>query len=541
MTASAAASSLKRVLPTSRPRGWADLRVAGPTLFGFANAIAFFVIRPGVNDLWAARARASAAEHGVGLSYWFGWFAGGTTPGNYSVLTPYLCAAISTELVAALSAVAVCGLVSVLVRGTPRAEAAAAVGALAVVFNLWSGRVPFLLGAVPGVGALIAVRHGKRAATLVLTLLAVLASPVVGAFVALGLSGTFLTTRTKAYRPIITYAIGTAAVALVASALAFGTPGPEPISLWLLLQMAGGLLALWIAGPPDHVRTTMGVTVLAIIVLWAIPNGLGANLARFIWFGLAVAVVALSVRAPRIAAFAVIPVLIGGISTVVDLANAARPVSSVAYYDTLVERLDAWADLRDYRVEVVNHGARAGDDALLQHAWLARGWETQEDLALNKALEEDPLDPVTYKVWLDNNAVGYVALPSSSVGGYPEYDLVNSGAPTYLKLMWHDADWRLFRVEDPTPIVGVPASVVAHDQKSLTIRVRRAGNVPVRVRWSKFLSAVLQEPAPSGIGTVDKHPLVRAEVSDDGTGWTVLKVRKPGVYVLRGSLRGLLR
>jgi hypothetical protein len=387
---------------------------------------------------------------------------------------------------------------------------------------------------------LVAVRHNKRAATVGLTLLSVLASPVAGAFVAIGLSGTFLTTRTKAYRPIIAYAVVTAGIALVASSVAFGAPGPEPISVWLLLQIAGGLIALWLAGPPDHLRTTLGVTVVAVVALWAIPNGLGSNLARFIWFGLPVAVIALTVRSARLAVLALVPLIIGGVQTAADLVNASRPVSSVAYYDSLVNHLEATADLRDYRIEVVNHGAKAGDDALLEHAWLARGWETQEDNQLNQALEQDPLDPVTYKVWLDNNAVGYVALPSTSVGGYPEYELVQSGEAAYLHLMWRNADWRLFRVEDPTPIVGQPASVLAHDQKSLTIRVPRAGQVAVRVRWSKFLSAVLQERAPSGTGTVDTHPLVRAQVADDGTGWTVLTVHKPGTYLLRGSLRGLL-
>jgi hypothetical protein len=63
----------------------------------------------------------------------------------------------------------------------------------------------------------------------------------------------------------------------------------------------------------------------------------------------------------------------------------------------------------------------------------------------------------------------------------------------------------------------------------------------VRVHWSKFLTAALQQRAPSGKGTVDATPSQNAEVVDDGTGWTVLTTQRPGVYVLRGSLSGLLR
>jgi hypothetical protein len=541
MTA-AASTRTQPALPTGRLRGWTDAKALAPAVFVALNALAFYLIRPGVNDLWAARARASAVSHGVGLSYWFGWFGGGTTPGNYSVLTPYICAAIGTELVCALAAVAVAVLITVLVRDTPHPVAASAVGAVAVALNMWSGRVPFLLGAVAGVGALIAVRHGLRSATVVLTLLSILASPVAGALVAVGLSGTFLTTRTKAYRPIIAYAIVTTGIALAAVAVAFGTPGPEPFSDTLLLEVVLGLGLLWLAGPPDHLRTTLWVSLLTIVLLWSIPNGLGSNFSRIIWFCLPVAVVALSSRPARLAVLAVVPLLVtGGVTTVTDLWNAARPVSSVDYYRALAARLDNIPNLQNYRVEVVNHGAHAGYDALLEHATLARGWETQEDNALNNSLNQDPLDPVTYKVWLDNNAVGYVALPSASVGGYPEYTLVQKGTASYLQRIWRDDNWQLFRVADPTPIVGRPASVLDHNQKSMTIKVPCVCTIGVRLRWSKFLTAALQERAPVGSGTVDTTPLVHAQLVDDGSGWTVLTTRKAGTYVLRGSLRGLLR
>jgi hypothetical protein len=539
MTATTTAPPERPVLQVRRLRSWTDPRVYSPTVFALLSSLAFYLVRPGVNDLWAARARASAVEHGVGLGYWFSWFGGGSTPGNYSVLTPYVCAAVGTELVGALSAVAVAVLVTVLVRDTPHPAAAAAVGAVAAALNLWSGRVPFLLGAVAGVGALIAVRRRQRAATVGLTLLSILASPLAGAFVAFGLSGTFLTTRTKAYRPIIAYVVVTAAIALVLSALAFGAPGPEPFTSGLLLELALAYICLWFAGAPDHLRTLLWVTMLATGVLWAVPNGIGSNFARFVWYGLPVAVVALSTKAVRVAMLAVAPLLIiGAVTTATDLLNATRAVSSETYYTSLVQRLQQIPDLRNYRVEVVDHGAKAGYEALLDYVMLARGWETQEDQALNKVLYEESLDPVQYKVWLDNNAVGYVALPSASVGGFPEYKLVEAGQADYLIPMWHNAKWQLFRVEDPTPIVGAPASVLAHDQKSMTIRVPRAGTLAVRVRWSKYLAAVLQQRAPSGAGLVDADPRVRAKLVDDGTGWTVLTAHKPGIYVLRGSLRG---
>ena len=91
--------------PVRRPRSGfrlpsmpASPAVLAPSLVAVVNGVLFVLLRPDVNDLWAARARASAVLHGVGLTYWFSWFGGGSTPGNYSVVTPYLSAYLGTEV-----------------------------------------------------------------------------------------------------------------------------------------------------------------------------------------------------------------------------------------------------------------------------------------------------------------------------------------------------------------------------------------------------------------------------------------------------------
>jgi hypothetical protein len=525
-------------LPAGRLREQLDLVRLAPTLFALANGLAFVVVRPDVNDLWAARARASAVEHGVGLTYWFSWFGGGTTPGNYSVLTPYTSALVGTEMLGALSAVAATLLAGIAVRDTRFPVAASWVAAVAAVLNTWSGRVPFLFGSAFAIGALLAVRACRTALAVVLTIVSILASPVSGAFICLGLAGTFLTTRTRAYRPVIAWTVGAAFVALLGVAILFGNPGPEPFSIWQLIEVGLGTIWLWyFSRPVDHIATTVGASLLTTIVLFVIPNGMGSNFNRFAFFCLPVAALATSTRRLRVAVWAVLPVLImGTVGTAIDLVNASRPISSVDYYKSLAARLDKVPDLNQYRLEVVNHGAHAGYDALLDHALLARGWETQEDNALNGSLLHD-LDSVKYKLWLDNNAVGYVALPSSSVQGYPEFTLVEKHRPKYLHRIWSNTDWQLFRVEPATPIVARPATILGHDQKSMTIRVPCACTVAVRVRWSKFLTATRQGFGKRG-QLVDAVPRVLAGVADDGSGWTTLTTKQSGTYVLRGSLRG---
>ncbi len=530
-----------------RPDRRALLDAAAPTLFVAANALAFWFVRPGVNDLWAARARASAVTHGVGLFYWFSWFGGGSTPGNYSVVSPFLCSWIGTETVGALSAVACAALITRAVRGTAHPQLAAAVGAVGVAVNLWSGRVPFLLGGAFAVGAVITLVQRRRAATVGLTLLAVLASPVAAAFLVLGASGTFLTTRTREWRPIIAWAAGAAAIAGLADTLIFGAPGPEPFALWLVLEVLGGLAVLLLARPPDHVRTTIYVSLLVTVCVAVVPNGLGSNVARYAWTCLPVLVAALSTaRRRRVVLMGVVPLLLCGLgSTVNDLVNADQPIASDAYYAPLRHELRGLPDLRNHRVEVVNHGAHAAYDALLGTASLARGWETQEDTALNGVLNQSPLHAVTYKVWLDNNAVGWVAMPSSTFGAtvspYPEYTLVSQHRPGYLHEYWHDRHWTLFRVSDPNPIVAPPASLQRLTQSSMVVRVPCACRVPVRLRWSRYLDATLRQNAsPLDSVPVVSRPQVEASVADDGTGWTLLTTPRAGTYVLHGSARNLL-
>jgi hypothetical protein len=503
-----------------------------PALFAVLNAVAFLLVRPDVNDLWAARARASAVRHGVGLTYWFAWFSGGSTPGNYSVLTPFVSAYTSAELLGALSAIAIPVLCVVLLRGTAHPIAGTSVAALAAGVNLWSGRVPFLFGAVFAVASLIALRRRKTAPAVILTVLSVLASPVTGVFTAVGLSGVFLSYRE--YRRISLITIIGAGAALGAVALVFGAPGPEPFSGGLLASVLVGLVVLQFARPSIWLRSTIWVAVIATAVLAVVPNGMGSNFARLAWYCLPAAVVALSKFRTKVAVLIVLPALVAGtIGTVMDVKNAGLPISKVSYYKPLAAQLDTISGLENYRVEVVSHGSHAAYDALLDHAVLARGWETQEDMALNQSLRKDTLDPVTYKVWLDNNAVGYIALPSMAVANLPEYDLVRKQHLSYLTLIWHTEDWKLYEVKNPTPIVPKPARLVDLSQSHLTIEVPCACTLSLRIRWSKFLHA--EDKAPGGASTP-------ARVIDDGSGWTTVTTTVPGTYVLRGSLSGgLLR
>jgi hypothetical protein len=195
-------------------------------------------------------------------------------------------------------------------------------------------------------------------------------------------------------------------------------------------------------------------------------------------------------------------------------------MSAESYYTGLNRQLDRTAGISDYRVEVVPDGTHVAAYALLGHALLARGFETQSDNKFNAVLSSPTLDAVTFKVWLDNNAVGYVAIGRQTLKAGPEYDLVRSERLRYLTPVWSDAHWRLFKVIDPTPIAAPPAAMIQADQARLEISLPRAASIPLRIRWSRFLQV--------------RGPDKLAEVTPDGTGWTMLVTHRSGTYVVTG-------
>jgi hypothetical protein len=506
-------------------------RVLVPPVCVLVNAIAFCLVRPGVPDLWAARARASAAAHGVGLTYWFSWF-GGSTPGDYSVLTPFLCALVGTELVAALAAVAISGVAAFLVRHTHHPTAASWVVTVGVVTNLWCGRVPFLLGAALAAGsvAMVSTRRTRWAAPL--AVLSVLGSPVAGAFLAVALSGVVVSHRLRAYRTSAVVVIAGAVGSLALIAFLFGSPGPEPFPPYLLAESCLALLLMLVLAPTPFLRGTLVVSAVVALVVFAIPNGLGANFTRLVLFCLPGAAVALSRRRLlSVVALTAPIVVLGGLGSVSAAISAAQPASQASYYAPLAAELDARHHLFGHRLELVAAG-RAAYAALLDHAMLARGWETQSFLSLDPQLASGALTPAEYRSWLDDNAVAYVAVDTTRAET-AESRLIGTGDLPYLRQAWSDGVWRLYEVVRPAPIVAAPGRLEAWSQAAMRIHVRCACRTLLRIRWSAYLTA---SPVLADGSGDDAEDAFRPTLSEAPSGWTSLTTNKPGTYLLDGLL-----
>ncbi|MGI8678707.1 MAG: hypothetical protein ACR2LX_08500 [Jatrophihabitans sp.] len=488
-------------------------------LFSAVAAVAFVLVSPDVGDLWAARARASAANDGVGLHYWFSWFAG-TVPGHYSILAPFLSRFIDVGVLGAVATVAIVPLVRLTTRGCPHPALATWLAAFGSAVSLWSGRVPFAEGIALALLALLCVRGNRALVAAPAAAVAALVSPVVAVFLMLGLAGVFVHDRCRRVAAAVTGAA--AGVCLLAIAVLFGTPGPEGFPVAQAVGATAAFAVLLLARPSAEVRTVLIASMIACPLLAIVPNGLGSNFERFAWLCMPVATAA-TARAGRL--LVVLPTVAAMSLTLVqstkDLRVASQPMSAAAYYRGLTTQLDRTPGLANYRVEVVPDGTHVAAYALLGHAALADGYETQSTHKLNGILGSHRLNATSYRRWLSGVAVRYIALDRTTLTSGPEDRLVRTATPSYLHQVWSDHNWRLYEVDAARPIVPAPAQIVHAGQSKLVIATPRAATVGLRVRWSAYLRV----RGPTGS---------TARLRPDGHGFTVMAMSGPGRFVVSG-------
>jgi hypothetical protein len=136
---------------------------------------------------------------------------------------------------------------------------------------------------------------------------------------------------------------------------------------------------------------------------------------------------------------------------------------------------------------------------------------------LNALFYEPSLDVDTYRRWLVDNAIGYVALPDAELdeSAVAEASLLNQGIPG-LQLVWQDQHRRIWRVDGAKPMVDGPARLERLDPDSFTLRVDQPGDLLVRVRYSSHWDI-------QGPGCVAASP----------DGWTLVRSPRAGLTRIR--------
>ncbi|MEU0135639.1 MFS transporter [Streptomyces sp. NPDC006296] len=527
----------------------------------------FFFFANSGGDIAAQDAWAEFVGRHPGTAYNLAWY-GGMHPVSYSVVSPYLMSVLgvrTTMMVAGTLSSALTALILVRVPAVRNPLACALAGVFAYLCNALSGRVTFGLGIMFALGAVAAVfcwphrwrykRWAKAVVAAPLAGLATLGSPVAGLFLGVVAAALFLNKR----RPGA-YALGLAPVVVVVlSAWLFPFSGTQPMALGTVTLPFLYAVFVFLLVPRDWrtVRTAAAVYGLGTLLTYVVDSQIGSNVSRMaMLFAGIVLLAALPYAVPRTRRwYALVLVFAGlnlwiGYKSVDDIVRTAPAASWNRELAPLVNQLQK-AGAERGRVEVVPASSHREASALAPYVNLARGWNRQADMKRNPLFYDGTLDPVNYRAWLDRWAVHYVVLPTGKpdTGGEQEAALVDAGQP-YLKAVWSDANWKLFRVADPVPLADPPATVERAGDDELTIRVQTAGRVLIRIPYSPWLAVVDDEgrsverpqeteaskkrsaedsEAPKDF-TNDHGCLIKVEQDGDGDEWTELLAPRAGVY-----------
>ena len=468
--------------------------------------------------------RAWLAQH-TGLTIWSNaWYAGDALV-SYSALYPLLALALGAALtgvfaVAATSAAAV-GLAP---RGSRWRAIAFHVSVTAVLLaDLLIGEVPFLAGVAFGSWALRAVAGRRGLLALLLAAACSLTSPIAGAFLLVSLPAVAVALGWRAALPLLAAVLGPA------TAVVFGGVGGNfPFASATLVEVSVFcVVALAVSRKPAV--QVFALTYLAFcLVSFAVPNPIGGDVARLgelVALPLVWHLIPTRSRpgARRIAGIAVLAAAAAAWQLYPAASAASRgatdPSQHRQYYAGLLRFLHG-QDPPAGRIEVVFTREHWEAYWVARDFPIARGWERQTDLRVAGVLYH-PLSAAGYHRWLRRNAVEFVALPDVPIdyGGRAEATLLQH-PPTYLRQVYEDAHWRVWRVVGATPLVSGPARMRLMGTSSFALDVRRAGAATVRIHGSDLWQVTRGA----------------ACLRTDRAGWLVVHARRPGRVDVRAGL-----
>jgi hypothetical protein len=428
--------------------------------------------------------------HRQGLTLWdTQWYGGHWTLG-YSVVFPPLAGVIglrATEIASAgVAALAFDRLaVGHFGRG---ARAGSVMFALGTLVPVAIGQLPFLLGEALALAACWATVRKRWPLAIPLALGASLASPLAGAFLVLGVGAWLLGTWPE-HRVGACGVIAGATIPIVALTTLFPGQGAMPFPLRDFLAEGAIFAAAALFVPRDErtLRIGTGLYIAAFVANFVVPSALGGNIERLgETLGLPLAVCVLwPLRRAVLAALALPFILINWGPAWSAVMNPTSPSSNAQFFVPVVSYLDAH-DNPLGRVEIVPTAAHWEAAYVAPSVPLARGWERQLDTADNPIFYlKGALTPQTYRSWLVENGVRFVALPDVQLdyAAVGEGRLVQEGVPG-LRMVWHSANWRVYEVHGSPGIVSGPARAVALRGDTISLDVTAPGTIHLKERYS---------------------------------------------------------
>ena len=482
------------------PRLWRRHRVpllaTLPMLVPYAVWWAF--LATGGGDLAAQDAWAEFASRNGGSAYNLSWY-GGIHAANYSLISPYLMAAVGVRTVTVLSGLAATWLAAVLITrtGIRRPLGPALLASFALWCDVASGRTTFALGVALGLAACVLLTRERRVVLAgAYAALATMASPVAGLFLAV-VGAAFLLVRD--WRRALALLAPPAAV-VATTTLLFPFTGEQLMPadrIWAPALL--GLTVTVLAPRIWHVARWSGVVyATGTVLVYLVPSPIGTNIERLAALFAPAVFLAVLRSAPRLRRLSRNVLIVAlvfsvgwvGSKTVADLRVSASVPAWAVDTRGVVQALHGLGADRT-RVEAVPARNHREATALAPHVNLARGWNRQLDMERDRLFYDGTFSATTYRAWLDRWAVGFVVVPLGEPDGYAEDEarLVREHRPDWLEPVWQDAHWRVYRVRDAVPLVSAPASVVRTTSAEVDVRVPGSGSVTLRVAYSPWLRA----------------------------------------------------
>nr|WP_272919884.1 MFS transporter [Streptomyces sp. SID4948] len=470
-------------------------------------------------------------------SYNLSWY-GGMHPASYSILSPYIMAALGVRTTAVLAGTLSATLAAaLLLRAGVRRPL---LPVLWTVFALWcdvvSGRVTFALGMLFALVATVLLFPAERAqrghssrlaVATAMGALATMCSPVAGLFLLVVAAALFLTKRRKD-----AYILAAGPPLVVgATSLLFPFYGVQPFKWYFAIIPLAVSLVIAKVVPRSWRSIHLGASVYALGVLltWVVPSPIGSNVERLaLLFGGTVMLIVAMGSTWGTRRTVAVWLAFAGVAAwqitkpIVDQVTTSALPSQVKHAAPLISELRGVRADRG-RVEVVPLRSHWEASALSPYVNLARGWNRQADVERNPLFYDGTLTPDAYRDWLRRWSVNYVVLPADRPdnAAVAEAKIVATGQ-SWLHPIWHDANWQVFKVTGAEPLADPPAVVDEAGPAELTVTMPRAGSVLLRIPWSPVLGI---EGA-----TDDKHGCVTA----DGD-WTRLYAPSAGKYRIGGS------
>lgn len=421
------------------------------------------------------------------------WYAGHALAG-YSLLYPPVAFVLGASGVGVASSVLAAWAVSRLlpIAEPTRRRLFAMSTAVVLAGSLLIGQVPFLLGTALGLCALLAVVRERPWLAAALAVACALSSPLSGAF--LLLVGAALTAAFPWRR------MAPIGAALVGPAVALplgGAEGPMPCpwsSPAVVLLFAAFLAGFARFETTEHARVISRFALLyaiSAVGAFVVPNPIGGNivrLGRLIALPMACYYLTGDRRRRLLTMLsAVLPAAAWiGLAVLPNISfGATDPSRNTTYYGGLLTFLHTENPMQG-RLEIPFTHDHWEVSQVAPQFPLARGWERQTDLQYNKMLYTK-LTAASYHRWLRDTAVALVALPDVELdtGGIPEGRLLRH-PPSYLRLVWQNAHWKVWRVVDAQPLASGPAIIRRLGPSSFEAQFTAPGTVIVRIRASSL-------------------------------------------------------